>query len=158
MRTVVLISVGAIAAVLLMLGCPKQQPPAPSQNAAPQVPALTGLPISMTASQRTTSAVPGSNGAIGLTIDDITRGQVIASLAAEDGKQILAPMSLAPGKSAAFQWGESRYLLTLEKLDNELIGEDSATFAISSADASDKQSSSITPGDEQGREAELAKI
>jgi hypothetical protein len=131
MRTVVLISVGAIVAVLVVLGCPKQQPPAPSQNPAKQAAPLTGLPIKMTVKQRTTTAAPGSNDALSLTIDDVTRGQVMASLADKQGKVVLASASLTAGKSAPFELGGVSYVLTLEELDNELVGEDSATFIIS---------------------------
>jgi hypothetical protein len=131
MRTVVLISVGAIVALLVVLGCPKQQPPAPPQNPAEQAAPLSGLPIKMTVKQRTTTVAPESDGTLSLTIDDITRGQVMASLADKEGKIVLAPTSMTAGKSAPFEFGGVSYALTLEELDNELVGEDSATFVIS---------------------------
>jgi hypothetical protein len=168
MRTVVLISVGAIAAVLVVLGCPKQQPPAPSQNSAEQAALLTGLPIKMTVKQRTTTAAPGSDGALSLTIDDITRGQVMASLADKEGKAVLAPTSLTAGKSATFKLGGNSYALTLEELDNEFVGEDSATFVISTpssemvestaAPASGPGSQTREKSDDQDQEGERARI
>jgi hypothetical protein len=70
-----------------------------------------------------------------LTIDDITDGQVITSLADGDGKPVLAMTSLKRGDSAAFTLGDSAYQLTLKELDNSLLGEDSAEFEISSGTA-----------------------
>jgi hypothetical protein len=132
MRTVVLISVGFIAAVLLVLGCPsKPESPAPPQQPVPQAPKFAGLPIEMTVKQRTTTSVPGSGGAVSLSVDDITSGQVMASLAGKDGSVLLAPTSLVEGQSAQFKLGDKSYFLLLEALDNELVGDDSATFVFS---------------------------
>jgi hypothetical protein len=86
----------------------------------------------MTAQQRTTTVVPGSDAALRLTIDDITHGQVIASLVNSDGESVLAATSLTPGDSAAFKFGDETYQLTLKELNNALVGEDFATFVVSS--------------------------
>jgi hypothetical protein len=132
MRTFVLISVGFVAAVLLVLGCPKKQDsPAPLQQSAPPGPVLADLPIEMTVKQRTTMAVPGSDEALSVTIDDVTRGQVMVSLAGKDGNVVLAPTSLAEGKSAKFKLGDKSYSVTLSELDNELVGEDAARLVFS---------------------------
>ena len=95
-----------------------------------QAPRLAGLPVEMNVRQRSTTVVPGSGGAVSLTIDDVTRGQVMASLAGDDGKVVLGPTSLSEGKSAAFKLGDESYFLLLDSLDNELVGDDSATFVI----------------------------
>jgi hypothetical protein len=85
----------------------------------------------MTVGQRSTTVVPGSEGALRLTIEDITRGQVIASLVDKQGEAELAATSLKPGDSASFDLGADIYQLKLSELNNELIGDDSATFTIS---------------------------
>jgi hypothetical protein len=132
MRTSVLIGVGVVVAVLLVLGCPKKQDaPAPLQQPAPPGPVLVDLPIEMTVKQRTTTPVPGSEEALSVTIDDVTRGQVMVSLAGKDGNVVLGPTSLAEGKSAKFKLGEKSYSVTLSELDNELVGEDSARLVFS---------------------------
>lgn len=118
-----------VAAVLFFL-CPNvgnaDEPPAKSAAS----PALTGLPIKMTVKQRSTTVVPGTNGAIELTIDDITRGQVMASLAKDDGTTLIARRSFATGKSKRFRLGEEEYALKLKQLHNALIGQDFADFVV----------------------------
>jgi hypothetical protein len=128
MRTIVLISVGAIVAVLVVLGCPTKEASPPIQQPVSQAPQLSGLPVEMSVRQRTTTIVPGSDGAVSLTIDDITRGQVMVSLAGPDGDVVLAPASLRPGESAAFKLGEVSYFVVLDELENELVSDDSATL------------------------------
>jgi len=158
MRTIVLITVGVALAVLLVLGCPtKPETPAPQQQPVPQpAPKLTGLPIEMTVRQRTTTVVPGSGGAVSVTIDDITRGQVMVSLAAKDGAVLLGPTSLSAGKSAEFKLGDESYFVLLEALDNELVGEDSATLVFSNTLPTDEAPSKMTASEaEQETDAEL---
>ena len=115
---------------VLTAGC---SPEPSSPPIAQSTPKLNGLPIEMTVKQRSTTVVPGSDGAIRLTIDDITRGQVIVSLASKDGSLLLAPTSLTPNDSVTFMLSQDRYLLMLKKLNNALVGEDFGTFVVSAA-------------------------
>ncbi|HEX6962719.1 MAG TPA: DUF5329 family protein [Lacipirellula sp.] len=151
MRTLSLITIGAAIALLLLFGCPKDQPPPPAQKAPPSPPPFVAeLPVSMVLTQRTTTAVPGSEGAVQVTIDDITRGQVMASLASSDGEPLLAPKSLEEGESASFDFKGRTYYLTLQTLSNELIGDDSALLVLDdqpppdAGDSSAKESTSET--------------
>lgn len=91
---------------------------------------LTVLPATVTVSQRSTTPIPGSNGKLVLTIDDITRGQVMASLATDKAVPVLPPQSMAPQDEAPFKFGDATYFLRVKDLDNALIGEDYATFVI----------------------------
>jgi hypothetical protein len=126
-----------------VLGCPKKQDsPAPLPQPAPPGPVLADLPIEMTVKQRTTTAVPGSDEALSVTIDDVTRGQVMVSLADKDGNVVLGPTSLAEAKSAKFKLGEKSYSVTLSELDNELVGEDSARLVFSDTLPADVSSTS----------------
>ena len=93
---------------------------------------LTILPAEVTVKQRSTTAVPGSEGELLLTVDDITRGQVMASLATASGDSVLPPRSMSAEDAVRFQFGKSSYSLTLKQLNNALIGEDVATFIVSS--------------------------
>jgi hypothetical protein len=118
----------AIISLVAALGCSRERP-APSASKAP-TPALELAPVEMTVRQRTTTPVPGSDGSLLLTIDDITRDQVIASLAPNAGGVLLAPTSMAEGAKATFQLDGTAYVLTLKSLQNHLIGQDFATFGI----------------------------
>ena len=101
-------------------------PPAPE-------PVLNQLPVEFTVRQRTTSDVPGAKGEIRVTIDDITRGQVMVSVAGAEGEVLLAESSLTTGDSAEFELRGQTYVLLLKELNNALVGEDFATFEISAA-------------------------
>jgi hypothetical protein len=91
---------------------------------------LTVLPATVTVSQRSTTPIPGSNGKLVLTIDDITRNQVMASLATDKAVPVLPPQSMAPQDETPFRFGDATYYLRVKDLDNALIGEDYATFVI----------------------------
>jgi len=92
---------------------------------------LTTVPAEVTVKQRSTTSVPGSNGELLLTLDDITRGQVMASLATASGEFLLPPRSMSSDDTASFRIGKSSYTLKLNQLNNALVGEDFATFNIS---------------------------
>lgn len=77
--------------------------------------------------------VPGSDGKLQLTIDDITRGQVIATLVDREGLPLAGPISLQPDKPMDFQFAGQPHQLALNELNNALIGEDFATFVISAS-------------------------
>jgi Family of unknown function (DUF5329) len=128
--------IGLLLAAVFAAGCPRK--PASSSSSASETkfaPVLTGLPVEMTVKQRTTTAVPGSDDAVRLTVDDITRGQVMVSLTNRDGGVLLGQTSLASGKSAAFRHHGGAYNVTVKELSNALIGEDFATLTISAAAA-----------------------
>lgn len=118
--------VALVLAAMLAAACSRE--PAEARGLKP-------LSVEMTVKQRSTTPVPGSEGELCLTIDDITRNQVMVSLAGKDRGPVLAPVSLSPGTSATFKFGGGSYLLTLKKLENALIGDDFGTFVFSSAAA-----------------------
>ncbi len=135
-----LVKPSACSALLLVFACSlpcacsrestaSSAPGAPSATESRPAP-LAPLPIEMKVAQRTTTDVPGARGGLRLTIDDVTRGQVMASLADAEGHPVLSPTSFAPGSSASFEWGGRSYSLALKSLANSLIGADHATLAI----------------------------
>jgi hypothetical protein len=126
------LAVCLLLAFVLLPGCSSQAgPQSRSLSSSPISPPLTGLPVTITVKQRTTTDIPGSQGRLRLTIDDITRGQVLTSLSAADGASVLAPVSLQPDATASFEFHGRRYELRLKELDNALIGDDFATFILS---------------------------
>ena len=119
----------------MTIACGCDQAPPRTDN--PRQPRLAVLPIEtpieILVKQRTTTAVPGSDNRLFLTIEDITHNQVIASLSADQSKSVLPPLSMEPTDSSKFHFGGTDYRLTLRKLDNALIGEDVATFVDSAS-------------------------
>ena len=117
-----------IALVLtLLLGCGK-----PQQSATPESPApiVLDAPAEFTVLQRSTTALPGSNGKVVLTIEDITRGQVMTTLSWENGTPIIATRSLRQNDVVTFTASNHVYKIKLKTLTNVLVGEDSAAFQL----------------------------
>lgn len=83
--------------------------------------------------QRTTTALPGSDGQLLLTIDDITGGQTLTSLEWRDGERVAGPRSLSTGGSVEFVVDGQRWRLRMTLLHNELIGNDWAEFVLEPA-------------------------
>jgi hypothetical protein len=129
-------SVGHIGwAVLLMMlvwpaGCTKK-PPLSAEK--PRAPIALDAPVEFQMAQRSTVALPGSDGTVMITIDDITHGQVMTSLAWRDGKVITATRSLHESDRVTFALEGYTYIITLKELNNVLIGEDTARFELSPA-------------------------
>lgn len=118
----------ALALALCAQACSRSDP---GEQPAPAGPRIAGLPVQLTLAQRSTTEVPGSEGAVRVTVDDITRGQVGVTLLAADGTALLAPTSLAPTASATFLLAGREHQIRLERLENALVGQDFATLTIS---------------------------
>jgi hypothetical protein len=126
LRSLALMAVGCLA--VAACGCERR---APQTVAALPALQLTNLPVEMTVKQRSSTAVPGSEGRLLLTVDDITRGQVMASLATAAGDAVMSPRSMLADEDATFRFGGSSYSLMLKELNNALVGEDFASFIVS---------------------------
>lgn len=92
--------------------------------------AIPDTPLSMRVKQRSVTAVPGTNDKLRVSIDDITRGQVMASISETDGPILVATRTFSPGQTAKFVFHDANYRLKLDSLENHLIGDDFAIFAI----------------------------
>lgn len=124
----------ALALLVAVAGCsPTARESAPTSVASPAH-AITDLPVTVSVKQRSTTAVPGTKDELLITIDDITRGQVIVSLVHKNGEAILGPHSLKSDDAIRFYFGNSDYFLRLAKLNDALLGEDFASFVISSSE------------------------
>ena len=100
--------------------------------------------------QRSTAPVPGSEGHILVTLDDITEGQAMLNVSRDDGSAVLAPRSLREGESASFAIDEHRYRIKVELFDLEVLGEDRALLRISEASGDETSASKSVP-DMDGR-------
>lgn len=81
------------------------------------------LPVTMKVAQRTTTAVPGAEGQLSITVDDITRGQVMISLLDKHRKPVVGPASVRQDQEISFRLGESTYAARVLELSNALIGD-----------------------------------
>ena len=106
---------------------------APQPTADPAPAGLSGLPVELTVAQRSTTPVPGSEGRLELTLDDITAGQVAVSLATSDAETILPVRSMREGDATDFHYRGATLRLRLLRLHNLLLGQDSAEFRIEAA-------------------------
>ena len=118
-----------ICAAVFLCGCGAKTDPPSNASASPPLP----TPARLDMAQRSTEPVTGSDGGLLLTIGDVTGGQVDVSLADAKGATVLAPRSMAPGDTADFDFEGRAYTLRLVDLHNELVGEDTATFAVLAA-------------------------
>jgi hypothetical protein len=88
--------------------------------------AATGVRIR----QRTSAEVPGSRGYLRIRIDDISGPRVPLTLATADGSTLVDDAILVEGDEARFDLGDRHYKLVVERVVNELIGEDHARLVV----------------------------
>ena len=119
-----------VSLVLSVLGCTSKRAEFP-EEAKPPI-ALNGQ-TAFDMRQRSTIPIPGSDDKILIAINDITRGQVMTSVSWTEGKSILRPRSMRENDTAMFTVNSHAYKITLKRLVNVLIGEDTARFQISPA-------------------------
>ncbi len=87
-------------------------------------------PVELIVPQSSTNPLPGSNGTVFITLDDITGGQVMTTLLLQNGTQIVATRSVLPNDVVAFTVNHHAYKIKLIRLTNILMGEDSALFKL----------------------------
>jgi len=92
---------------------------------------LTELPARLTIKQRSTATVPGSDDKLTVTVDDITRGQVITSVSHSKHGVLIGPTSFREGDAKTFEIESTAYRIRLKSLNNALIGNDFGEFVIS---------------------------
>lgn len=117
-----------LALALAMVSCLGQKNEIPSPEPPP--PIVLDARVEFTVFQRSTNPLPGSKGKIVLTLDDITRGQVMTTLAWHNGPEIVATRSLCENNVVTFTADNRTYRIKLKKLTNLLVGNDSATFLL----------------------------
>lgn len=91
--------------------------------------------VPFTVFQRTSEAIPGSRGYLRVYAGDITAGQVILELRAEDGANLIDKVSVRQGDSPEFELNGERYSLHVKRLANVLVGDDWAELEVHSSSA-----------------------
>lgn len=88
------------------------------------------VPSEFQVMQRSTVALPGSDGEWLVTIDDVTRGQVKVQLAPHQGPVLVAYRSMRVNDKLVFEINGVDYQLMLKRMNNQLIGDDSVLFVL----------------------------
>ena len=88
--------------------------------------------------QRSSIPIPGTGGYLRLHLGDITAGQVIVRLLTAEGEVVVDSTSVRAGEQVAFNLGQNRYVVTVERLVNKLIGRDIGLFAVSQSGRSER--------------------
>src|SRR5262245_124022 len=101
--------------------------------------------VEFQATQRSTTPHPGSNGALQITLDDITRGQVMLSIATDHGQTVRAPASAREGDVLPFTLDGREYTLTVLALRNALLGDDVGRFRLAERAAAAAAVAAPTP-------------
>jgi hypothetical protein len=91
---------------------------------------IANLPLTMVLGQRSTKSVPGTQDALLITADDITRGQVLITLVGKDGTSLFGPLSMRPGVLKSFQFADATYSVKIDEMHNALIGDDFVSVII----------------------------
>lgn len=124
---------GAVAIILSLSGIDAV---AQATDAAPQL-QIDEQGVSIVVQQRRSKPIPGSNGSIVLSIGDITGGMVLVSLNDKESATlrrtpatVLRETPMAAGELVKFEVEDRTYVLFLQRLNNVVVGDDTAEFNI----------------------------
>jgi hypothetical protein len=95
-------------------------------------PRLNPDPLTITVMQDGTQEMPGLQGLANVHIDDITRGQVVLSVADDAGQPLAPPKSVREGEVVSFTIKGATFYVRVAQLENKLLGGDFGEFEISS--------------------------
>lgn len=87
-------------------------------------------PVNMKLVQRQSDFIPGSNETLKLKLGDITGTMVLASVLNNKSNEVLRETPITIGEKIPFIVDEKKFLVTLNRLENRLVGEDSAELSI----------------------------
>jgi hypothetical protein len=118
-------------------------------------PLFASLPVQIELRQRSTVEAPQADGNVKLAIDDITAGQVKVAVMRDDHPALLEPTSLREGERAIFECDGRRYEVTVDRLENNLMGEDFATLTIHAAGRESDESAAFASS---GHSAKAPKV
>ncbi|MEM9701972.1 MAG: hypothetical protein AAF907_05970, partial [Planctomycetota bacterium] len=106
--------------------------------------------------QRARRALPNTNERLFLRIGDVTGGQVRVMLEDIDGAILWPPRSVRSGDSLPVVLGWEVFDLSLVRLNNNLIGQDFASFTLRPRTVSDQENATATTADAAGRHGRSA--
>jgi hypothetical protein len=98
------------------------------------LPKINPDPLTITVMQDGNQEIPGLQGLASVSIGDITRGQVVLTVADSAGNSLATPKSVREGEVVPFKVKGVRFYLRVANLQNKLLGGDYAEFDISSKD------------------------
>lgn len=145
MRPRHLSGIGFLIGLLSLVTCGKA-PVLPPSAPPPAAPLFSSLPVRLELLQRSKAEVPGAAESTILSIDDVTRSQVLVTLSRGE-LTLLEPTSLRQGQRAVVQFEQQRYEVVLESLRNNLVGEDNATIVIRHASVETDESAAFAEGE-----------
>ncbi len=87
-------------------------------------------PVTLKLVQRQSDFIPGSNQTLKLKLGDITGTMVLVSVIDNQSKQIVRENPITIGEKIKFRINERKFILTLDRLDKRLVGDDSAVLSI----------------------------
>ncbi|HNQ23207.1 MAG TPA: DUF5329 family protein [Phycisphaerae bacterium] len=100
-------------------------------RARPATLQASGNLVKVTVYQRSSMFIPGSNQYLTLRLDDITGGQVLATLETAEGQRLVDTESMRPGTAVDFEFVGQHYTLKTEQFVNKLLGTDYGIFSVS---------------------------
>lgn len=120
----------AIPFAIAILACKPTPSTPPRANSASSAPPIAKLPVELTVNQRSTTAIPGSLNKLSITVDDVTRGQVMVSVVQTDAAPLLGPISMKEEDTQKLEVQGVGYTLRVTGLTNSLMGEDTVSVAV----------------------------
>ena len=89
-----------------------------------------GAKYAFVVGQRQALELPGSGGALEVSLGDITRGQVLLEVWTRDAEEVLAGRSVHAGDRLRVTHGGEAYVLDVVRLTNFLLGDDFAELTV----------------------------
>ncbi len=111
----------------------QQRKPQRERQRSPLSLKLPAERVELTAVQRCSKAIPGSEDRLLVQLGDITAGQVLLSIRSDDGEVILDDTSVKQGDVVKFSVGGRTYYIRVRELTNVLLGDDFGVFEVSSS-------------------------
>lgn len=141
-----------LVSTLFFVSCKKQETNEKSEDAiatSELKPIIINTPLRFALTQRTTRPIIDFHEDLIITIGDITRGKVSVSLIEKQGKVVLSERYMQDSDFIEFEFHGFPYRLHLQRLDNQLAGEDTAYFQILSAPTKASQIHNVQSPDEE---------
>lgn len=118
----------------------KERPARESEASVPTLDLPYGS-VDLVVMQRESKAIPGSNGTVRIRLEDITEGQVLASVVTSHKDILMERVSARQGDTLRFSVENKQYTIHFKELRNILLGTDFARLTVTES----PEESSIEP-------------